>query len=264
MTAGDAFGPAPEAASPDELTRSERLPARIPTTTPTPSRVSSSLDVAPSRRVFTRSLRTTGNVVLSASGLLVIPPMLFLMFSGASNAALIVTSLFVFTIWVTSILERNSLWGNTALLQSAQERCSAVQQASGLRSLAFVGICTPSTLLHQVWHADLNHEDVGMLCVSPSSIVFLGDSATRTIHRADIADIDWQKHLIYGFLGIRWIRVKYLQDGQTKTLFIQSREKERLSQLAACNSALFKSMRHWWTRGSAAIPSRIDPTEARD
>jgi hypothetical protein len=205
-------------------------------------------------RQYTTSLKLAGNAVITATALVLFVPVVFLFAMGAFGAIPAAAGVFVAIVWALTIVEQGSLWANRRLRDSAADRLTVAGPELKRGALGFVGVCTPSYLVRQIWHSDMAHEDVGTLSAASGALIFSGDRMRVTIPRAVITSIAWRTNLWHPFcplFGIRWIVVSYSEDGHARHLFIQSRDKDRLSQLAACNRTLFDRLQAW--RGRPAL-----------
>ncbi|MCA1595440.1 MAG: hypothetical protein LC772_03320 [Chloroflexi bacterium] len=203
-------------------------------------------------RDYTGALRATGNGVVTASAFIVILPVLFLHAMGLFGIPAVAVATLVACIWILSVIENASLWKNRPLREASENRLKAEHPELARCGVAFVGVSTPSFRFRQVLHSDMAHEDVGMLCLSPSALRFMGDAMQITIARTDITEIALRSNPFYAIAGIRWVRVSYSSGAERSELYIQSRERQRLSQLGPCNEALCERLNRWLT-GSPAL-----------
>ncbi|HET6381787.1 MAG TPA: hypothetical protein VFJ58_00210 [Armatimonadota bacterium] len=199
--------------------------------------------------VYTPALRFTANGALTASGLLVIPPILLLWFLGATPALMAAGSALVAIVWCMSILENRSLWANQRLRDQSYQRLREQRAGLAASCVGFVGVCRRGYLCTQIWHSDMAHEDVGTLCAPTNSLEFEGDNLRISIPRSAIKAISFRTNPVYAPFGIRWIRIDYQDDGQQRYLYVQSRERDRLSQLPSCNKALLDRLNAWLSGG---------------
>ena len=186
--------------------------------------------------------------MMSGSAFLLVSPMLFLLLTVGPGLAPALVSALVTILWTTTVLEHGSLWSNRALREASQPDLRRQHRELSAAVMGFVGICTPGYMVRQMWHSDIAHEDVGMLSATFSSLVFTGDSMTLSLDRSSILSISTHVNLwnpSYSWFGLHWIRVAYGDVEAPSHLFLQSRDRDRLSQLPRCNQRLLARLRAW-------------------
>ena len=209
---------------------------------------------------YTPAFRVAANSLVSASAFMVLAPLFFLWWVGIFNPLICgATSMIVGCLWALSVAKHTSLWRNQSLREASASRLNAHNPELGRSVLAFVGVSTPRYLPRAILHSDMAQEDVGMFCATRSSLIYVGDAVEIRLRRASISAIELRPYLSYILAGIHWIRITYEVDGASRYLYVQSREKERLSQLAVCNERLYRRLAEWMD-AAPSLPSggRVD------
>ncbi|HET6381788.1 MAG TPA: hypothetical protein VFJ58_00215 [Armatimonadota bacterium] len=199
----------------------------------------------PSTR-FTTGLKLAGNGVVVVGGLAAWLPVIILPLLGvwAWGPFQLVTAMMVGTLWAIALTDNGSLCGNRRLREASLADLKARHPQLASNCIGFVGLSTHGHLLRQFQRFD-THEDVGSLCATPRSLIFLGDSIDLSIARAAITAIEFRIDPCCSFIGLHWIRLSYTDGDATRYLYLQSRDRDRLSDLPRRNNALLKRLQGW-------------------
>ena len=213
---------------------------------------------------FTTGIKLAGNGVVALGGMaawlpVVILPLLGVWYWGVVE---LVAAILVGVLWAVALTDNGSLWKNRDLRDAAMEDLRRSHPELVSSFVAFVGFSTHPHLFRQFQRLD-THEDVGCLCATSSRLVFLGDQMDVTIPRHAITGIEFRLDPCCSFIGLHWIRVAYTDGGQTHFVYLQSRERDRLSELPRRNRGLLERLKAW-RFGRAALPHpSLRPPELR-
>lgn len=196
---------------------------------------------------FTTGLKLAGNGVVLAGGMAAWLPALLLPLLGiwAWGPLQILIAMAVGTLWAVSLTDNGSLWRNRALREASLADLRARHPDLAGSCIGFVGLSTPSHLVRQFQRFD-THEDVGCLCATSGTLHFFGDRLDLSLPRQAITAIEFRFDPCCSFIGLHWIRITYVEDSHLSYLYVQSRDRDRLSDLPRRNRALMEQVQKWW------------------
>jgi hypothetical protein len=195
-------------------------------------------------REFTTGLKLAQNSVVAAGCTLSFWPVVLFCMTGIGGLPAVLAALLVSVFWSVTVVDRLALWHNAQLRAISHDALQRQRPELVSRTLGFVGLTTSHYLHGPAWYLD-THEDVGMLCATGTHLIYHGDRFQLSLPRAQVQAIEFRPDVQYSWMGLDWIRVTYNGPEGADYLYIQSRERDRLSMLPRANKALMRRLQKW-------------------
>ena len=215
------------------------------------------LESAPGRQIvlrrhrperFTPRFKLAGLGMMFVTWPLIALPLLVLAALGClSGPPQIVSGTCVGLLWALSLADSGVLLRNQSLRRAALEDYRR-QLPSGGSLLGFVGLSTAGYLRSAACAAD-THEDVGLLVATDGALEFHGDSLSITVPRRLVNEVVVRWDPNCSWVGLHWIRIACSERGDVCYLYVQSRDKDRLTCLPASNDVLLARLQRWVKAG---------------
>lgn len=182
-------------------------------------------------------------LISGGCSLIVGVPMLFLglLFGGIFHVLTFVLVFVAAAVGHFSSVNWTALLGNADLGVAARKTLTRLGAPAGG---VFVGVFEPSRKTFFNQSVD-THDDIGLLSLAETELVFDGLRYRRVVPRASITALRrplvWQ----FVFLGLRWLEIEYSIDGKSRTLRVGSREKHSIRGNHHATSDLAKRVAQW-------------------
>ena len=200
-------------------------------------------------REFTTGLKLAQNSVVAAGCALSFWPVVLFSMTGVGGLPAVLAALLVSVFWSVSVVDRLALWHNAQLRAISYDTLERQRPELVSRTLGFVGLTTSHYLHGPAWYLD-THEDVGMLCATETQLIYHGDRFQLSVPRGQVHAIEFRPDLQYSWMGLDWIRVTYSGPEGADYLYMQARDRDRLSMLPRANKALMRRLQKWRSSGA--------------